>query len=114
MKEVNLLGDYLHPDEHVLALCGAHGEGSGVLACTDRRLVFLFVGLVRKQFLEVPWIQAKHVIYTQPTRTFAVFTTKVTRLAVPAMLVRVNNVNDAQTIANAARSASAVPRLDVV
>src|SRR4051794_22493340 len=42
MKEVNLLGDYLHPDEHVLALCGAHGEGSGVLACTDRRLVFLF------------------------------------------------------------------------
>ncbi|GAB3872703.1 hypothetical protein ACFQ1S_08705 [Kibdelosporangium lantanae] len=114
MKEVNLLGDYLQSEEHVLALCAAQGEGSGVLVCTNRRLVFLFVGLIRKQLLEVNWNQARNVVYNRPTRTFAVYTTKITRRAVPAMAIRVNNLADAQAIANAAQAASAAPRLDVV
>jgi hypothetical protein len=49
MKEVNLLAGYLRPEERVLALTGAQGEGFGVLACTSQRLLFLFVGIVRKQ-----------------------------------------------------------------
>ncbi|MFD9740455.1 DUF2510 domain-containing protein [Umezawaea sp. NPDC059074] len=114
MKEVNLLGGYLGPEERVLALTGAQGEGIGVLACTDQRLLFLFVGLVRRQFLQVSWNQAKGVVYHQATRTFAVYTTKPTKRAVPAMAVRVGNLADAQAVAHAAQYASAAPRLDIV
>ncbi|EME62653.1 hypothetical protein H074_08156 [Amycolatopsis decaplanina DSM 44594] len=114
MKEVNLLPGYLRPEERVLALTGAQGEGQGVLACTNRRLLFLFVGVVRRQFLEVDWNQTKHIFYSQATKTFSVYTTKYTKRAVPAFTVRVNNLNDANSIAYAAQSASAAPRLDVV
>lgn len=114
MKEVNLLAGYLEPDERVLALTGAQGDGTGVLVCTNRRLLFLFVGLVRRQFLQVNWNEAKHVVYNQPTKTFAVYTTKPTRRAIPAFVVRVSNVADAQTIAYAAQTAAAAPRLDIV
>lgn len=114
MKEVNLLGDYLGPEEQVLAFTGAQGEGMGVLACTNHRVLFLFVGIVRKQFLQVSWNQAKAVIYTQSTKIFAVYTTKPTKRAIPAMAVRVGNLADAQALAQAAQVASAAPRLDVI
>jgi hypothetical protein len=114
MKEVNLLGGYLGAEERVVALTGAQGEGTGVLACTDRRLLFLFAGLVRKQFLQVNWNEAKNIVYDRSTKVFAVYTTKVTKRAVPAMSVRVANLADAQGLAQAARIASAAPRLDVV
>jgi len=114
MKEVNLLGGYLGAEEQVLALTGAQGEGMGVLACTNHRVLFLFVGLVRKQFLQVSWNQAKAVIYTQSTKVFAVYTTKPIKRAVPAMAVRVSNLADAQALAQAAQVASAAPRLDVI
>jgi hypothetical protein len=114
MKEVNLLGGYLGAEERVLALTGAQGEGFGVLACTNQRLLFLFVGLVRKQFLHVNWNQAQGVVYNRLTKTFAVYTTKPTKRAVPAMVVRVNNIVDAEAIAHAAEAASSAPRLDVV
>ena len=86
MKEVNLLGGYLGPEERVLALTSAQGEGLGVLACTNQRLLFLF----------------------------AVYTTKPTKRATPAMAVRVGNPADAQAVVQAAQAASAAPRLDVV
>jgi hypothetical protein len=114
MKEVNLLESYLQTEERVLALTGAQGEGLGVLACTNRRLIFLFVGLVRKQFLQVNWNEAKHVLYNRPTKTFAVYTTKPTKRAIPAIAVRVNNVADAKMIASTAQATSAAPRLDFV
>lgn len=114
MKEVNLLGGYLRPEERVLALTGAQGEGSGVLACTNHRLLFLFVGLVRKQVLQVDWNQAKGVTYDRASKVFAVYTTKPTKRAVPAMAVRVPNLADAQAVAQAAQTASAAPRLDVL
>lgn len=114
MKEVNLLGGHLNPEERVLALTGAQGEGSGVLACTNHRLLFLFVGLVRRQFLQVDWNRAKAVTYDRTSRVFAVYTTKPTRRAVPAMAVRVHNLADAQAVAQAAQAASAAPRLDVL
>jgi hypothetical protein len=114
MKEVNLLGGYLRPEERVLALTGAQGEGSGVLACTNHRLLFLFVGLVRKQVLQVDWNQAKGVTYDRASKVFAVYTTKPTKRAVPAMAVRVPNLADAQAVAQAAQAASAAPRLDVL
>ncbi|MDT7729645.1 MAG: hypothetical protein QOI21_6221 [Actinomycetota bacterium] len=68
IKEVNLLGGYLGAEERVVALTGAHGEGLGVLACTNQRLLFLYVGLVRKQFLQVNWNEAKGVVYDRSTR----------------------------------------------
>ncbi|MFC3452525.1 DUF2510 domain-containing protein [Amycolatopsis speibonae] len=114
MKEVNLLPGYLRPEEQLLALTGAQGEGLGVLACTNRRLLFLFVGVLRRQFLEVDWNQTKHIFYSPATKTFSVYTTKYTKRAVPAFTVRVNNLDDANSIAHAAQSASAAPRLDVV
>jgi hypothetical protein len=114
MKEVNRLGGYLNPEERVLALTSAQGEGWGVLACTNHRLLFLFDGLVRRQFLQVDWNQAKGVVYDRSTKTFAVYTTKPTKRAVPAMSVRVPNLADAQTVAQAAQAASAAPRLDVI
>jgi Protein of unknown function (DUF2510) len=114
MKEVHLLGEYLGSEERVLALTGAQGEGRGVLACTDRRLLFLFVGVLRKQFLQVDWNQAKAVIFDRGTSTFSVYTTKPTKRAVPAFSVRVANLNDAQAVAHAAQEASAAPRLDIV
>ncbi|ROP36457.1 hypothetical protein [Saccharothrix texasensis] len=40
--------------------------------------------------------------------------TKPTKRAVPAMAVRVHNLADAQAVAQAAQSASAAPRLDVL
>jgi hypothetical protein len=109
MKEVNLLGSYLGPEEQVLALTGAQGEGMGVLACTNHRVLFLFVGIVRRQFLQVSWNQAKAVIYTQSTKVFA-----ATKRAIPAMAVRVGDLTDAQALARAAQVASAAPRLDVI
>jgi len=114
MKEVNLLAGHLGPEERVLAISGASGEGQGVLACTNQRLLFLFVGLVRKQFLEVSWNQAKHVVYNQSTKRFAVYTTRPTLRAVPALAVTVANLSDAEAVAHAAQAAAAAPRLDVV
>ena len=114
MREVNLLADYLRPEEQVLALTGAQGEGQGVLACTNQRVLFLFVGLVRRQFLQVDWNQAKAVIYNRHTKLFTVYTTRPTKRAVPAMAVRVNNVTDAHAVADAAVDASAAPRLDII
>nr|WP_198151203.1 hypothetical protein [Kibdelosporangium sp. MJ126-NF4]CEL12876.1 hypothetical protein [Kibdelosporangium sp. MJ126-NF4]CTQ98561.1 hypothetical protein [Kibdelosporangium sp. MJ126-NF4] len=60
------------------------------------------------------WNEAKHIHYGRNTSTFAVYTTKVTRRAVPALVVRVKSIADANTIAQAARTASAAPRLDIV
>jgi hypothetical protein len=114
MKEINLLGGYLGPEERVLALTGAAGEGRGVLACTNQRLLFLFVGVLSKQFLQVSWNQAKAVIYDRTSRMFLVYATKPTRRAVPVFAVRVGNLADAQAVAQAAQAASAAPRLDVV
>jgi hypothetical protein len=114
MKEVNLLAGHLRPEERVLALTGAQGEGFGVLACTSQRLLFLFVGIVRKQVLEVDWNQAKAAIYNRSTKVLAVYTTRPTKRAVPAMAVRVNNAADAHAIVDAAEAASAAPRLDVM
>jgi hypothetical protein len=114
MKEVNLLGDHLRPEERVLALTGAQGEGFGVLACTGQRLLFLFVGILRKQVLAVDWSQARAAIYSRSTKVLAVYTTRPTKRAVPAMSVRVANTADAHAIVDAAESASAAPRLDIV
>ncbi len=114
MKEVNLLAGYLGAEERVLALTGAQGEGRGVLVCTDQRLLFLFVGVLNKQFLQVSWNQAKAVVYDRTGRMFCVYTTKPSRRAVPALAVRVGNLADAQVVAHAAQNASAAPRLDVV
>lgn len=111
MKEIHQLGNHLHPDEQVLALTGAQGDGLGVLACTNHRLLFLFTGLIRHQFLQVNWNQTKAIIYNQTTKTFAVYTTK---RAIPAMAIRVANLTDAQTVAEAARTAAAAPRLDIL
>ncbi|WP_104481685.1 DUF2510 domain-containing protein [Actinokineospora auranticolor] len=104
MKEVRLPADYLQPEERVLALTGAMSDGTGVL-----RLLFLFVGLLRRQFLEVGWSEAREVCYHRDLGQFAVYTTKRTKRAVPAL-----SVKDAEAIANAAVAASAAPRLDVV
>jgi hypothetical protein len=71
-------------------------------------------GILRKQFLQVNWNQAKAVIYTQSTKVFAVYTTKPTKRATPAMVVRVANLTDAQALAQAAQVASTAPRLDVI
>ncbi|MFC0107344.1 DUF2510 domain-containing protein [Kibdelosporangium aridum] len=114
MKEVNLLGDYLEPEERVLTLCGAHGEGRGVLACTNHRLIFLFVGLIRKQVLQVRWNDVKHVHYTASTRLFAVYNRRPTRRVAPIFWVNVDSIEDAKAIADAAGEAAAAPRLDVV
>lgn len=113
-KEIALLADYLRPEEEVLALSGAQGDGLGVLACTNQRLLFLFVGIVRRQLLEVSWNEAKAAIYNRSTKNLAVYTTKPTKRAVPAMSVRVANVSDAAALVEAAEAASAAPRLDVV
>jgi hypothetical protein len=114
MKEVNQLAGYLRPEERVLALTGAQGEGQGVLACTNQRILFLFVGLVRRQFLQADWNQTKAVIYNRHTKHFAVYTIRPTKRAVPAMAVRVNNVTDAHAVVDSAVDASAAPRLDIV
>jgi uncharacterized protein DUF2510 len=114
MKEVNLLAGCLRPEERVLALTGAQGEGFGVLACTSQRLLFLFVGIVRRQVLEVDWNQAKAAVYDRSTKFLAVYTVRPTKRAVPAMAVRVANAGDAHAIVNAAEAASAAPRLDIV
>lgn len=114
MKEINLLDGHLGAEERVLALTGAVGEGRGVLVCTNHRLLFLFVGLLSKQFLQVGWNQAKAIVYDRNSRMFLVYVTKPTKRAVPAFAVRVGNLSDAQTVAQAAGAASAAPRLDVV
>ncbi|KAA5835215.1 DUF2510 domain-containing protein [Saccharopolyspora hirsuta] len=114
MKEINLLPDHLQPEERVLALASALGDGFGVLACTDRRLLFLFVGILRKQFLHISWNEARAVRYDQSTKIFAVYTTKPTKRAVPALAVRVAHLEDARAVAHAAQTASAAPRLDVI
>lgn len=114
MKEINLLDGYLGAEERVLALTGAAGEGRGVLVCTNHRLLFLFVGVLSKQFLQVNWNHAKAVSYDRTTRMFQVYTTRPTKRAVPALAVRVGNLADAQVVAHAAQTASSAPRLDVV
>lgn len=48
------------------------------------------------------------------TKVFVVYTTKPTKRAIPAMAVRVGSLADAQAVAQAAQTASAAPRLDVV
>jgi hypothetical protein len=112
-KEIRLLETRLQTEETVLALCGATGEGMGVLACTNRRLLFFFSGLIRNQFLEVDWNAARHVIYDERSKRFMVYTVKLTKRAVPAMTVTIANRDDAVRVARAAEAASAAPRLDI-
>lgn len=113
-KEIRLLEQYLRPDEHVVALAAAQGSGMGVLACTNQRLLFVFVGIVNRQFLEINWNQARHVVYDVHTKVFAVYTGKVTKRAIPAFGVRVPARADAERISHAAVAASAAPRLDIM
>lgn len=113
-KEISLLESRLDPEERILVLCPAAGDGFGVLACTNRRLLFLFEGLVRRQFLEVDWNQARHVVYDRTTKRFNIYTGRITRRAVPALSVVVSDRNDAVRMADAAEQASAAPRLDIL
>ena len=113
-KEIRLLEQYLRPEERVVALSAAQGSGMGVLACTNQRLPFVFVGIVNRQFFEIDWNQARNVVYDVRTKVFAVYTGKVTKRAVPAFSVRVPARPDAERISRAAVAASAAPRLDIL
>lgn len=113
-KEIRMLTDRLHTEEQVIALASARGDGFGVLACTNHRLLFFFSGLLRQQFLEVSWKDARHVTYNVDTKRFDVYTVRPTRRAVPALSVFVGDRADAVRIAHAAETASAAPRLDIV
>ncbi len=113
-KEIRLLEQYLRPEERVVALSAAQGSGMGVLACTNQRLLFVFVGIVNRQFFEIDWNQARNVVYDVRTKVFAVYTGKVTKRAVPAFSVRVPARTDAERISQAAVAASAAPRLDIL
>ena len=96
-KEVRLLEALLRNEETVLAHCGATGDGVGVLACTNQRLLFYFSGLVCHHFLEVDWNAARHVVYDQRSKRLMVYTVSA----------------DAVRVARAAEAASAAPRLDI-
>jgi hypothetical protein len=113
-KEIRMLADRLQTEEQVLALARGQGEGFGVLACTNHRLLFFFSGLIRQQFLQVSWKDARHVIYNVDTKRFDVYTVRPTRRAIPALSVLVPDRKDAVRIAQAAEAASAAPRLDIV
>ncbi|MBP2477775.1 hypothetical protein JOF53_006647 [Crossiella equi] len=113
-KELGLLAGHLEPEERVLALTGAVGEGTGVLACTNLRVLFLFEGLVRRQFVHVRWNDTKSVVYDRRQHTFAVHVRTPARRTLPALSVHVYNLADAQALVHAAQTASAAPRLDVV
>ena len=113
-KEIRLLEGHLRQEERVVALAGAIGAGTGVLACTEHRLLFLFVGIVRKQFLEAQWNQVRHVIYDLASRRFEVYTVRKTKRAVPALSVLVPHREDAIRVAQAAEASSAAPRIDTV
>ncbi|GAA3864857.1 hypothetical protein GCM10022243_33890 [Saccharothrix violaceirubra] len=112
MKEIGLLAEYLRPEERVVALAAAQGEGRGVLTCTNQRLLFVFVGMLRRQVLEVGWNQADSVGYDPRTGIFAVYRGKVTRRSVPVFAVTVPNRADVERLYAAARASSAVPRLE--
>lgn len=112
-KELDLLEGRLRDEERILALTGAQGDGTGVLACTNQRLLFLFVGVLRRQYLQVDWNQAHTVTYDRSTRQFAVYTRKPSKRTPPAMTVRVINLADAQTIGRRAIGLSR-SRLDVL
>ena len=113
-KEVRLLEGHLRPEERVVALAGAIGAGTGVLACTNHRLLFLFVGIVRHQFLEAQWNQVRHVIYDLASKRFEVYTVRKTKRAVPVLSVPIPHREDAIRVAKAAEASSAAPRLDTV
>ncbi|MEU0552351.1 hypothetical protein [Micromonospora sp. NPDC005979] len=54
-KELRDVESHLGPDERVIALvAGNHGPGNGLLVLTQARLFFLFEGIIRESFLEVP------------------------------------------------------------
>jgi hypothetical protein len=111
-KEIRLLEKHLHSEERVVAIAGARGNGIGVLACTNQRLIFLFAGLLNHQFLEVNWNHARQVSYNLTNKQFAVYTGKVTKRSLPALAVTVPHRDDAVRIARAAEAASAAPRLE--
>lgn len=54
-RELDALEQYLHDGEQVTALAGNHGPGSGPLVLTSDRILFLFEGLVRNDFVDFPW-----------------------------------------------------------
>ena len=113
-REIRLLEGRLQPDERVVALTSALAGGWGVLACTNQRIMFLFSGMLSEKFCEVDWNQAREVSYDMSAKSFQVYTVKRTKRAVPALSVTVGDKKDAIRVAEAARAASAAPRLDVL
>jgi len=113
-KEIKLLEQFLRGDEQVAALAGAIGTGTGVLVCTNERLLFLFVGIVNKQVLEVSWNQVRHIVYDRTTKTFATYYNKPSKRNKPWWTVKVPNPNDAIRVARAAEDAANAPRLETV
>jgi hypothetical protein len=113
-KEIRLLTEKLRGEEHVLAIAGATGEGIGVLACTDQRLLFLFQGIIRSQWVEFNWNQIKGLAYDQRSKQFAVFTTKITKRAKPAAQFTNVHPHDADQVSLAVQHAAAAPRLEMV
>lgn len=113
-KEIAQLEAYLVPEERVLALTSATGDGIGVLACTNQRLLFIFVGLLRSQHLAVNWNETREIVYDRSSGQFEVFTVRRTKRATPALSVRVPRQADAERIYRAAQSASAAPRIDMI
>jgi len=112
-KETRLLEQYLRPNERVIALASASGDGIGVLACTNMRLLFLFAGIVRRQFVEVDWLHASSVVFDRKSKQFGVYTGRVTKRSLPALQVKVFVADDAIRVARAAEAAAAAPRLDI-
>lgn len=113
-KEIKLLADYLEPEETVLALCSAQGQGTGVLACTNTRLIFLFVGLVQRQIVEARWRDARAMRWYTDVHLFEVYNVaRVTKKSVPILSVKVDNVDDVERVASAAIRASDAPRIEI-
>jgi hypothetical protein len=112
-KEIRLLVGYLRPEEQVLALAAGNLEGTGVIACTNQRLLFLFKGVVRSKFVELNWNQVKGMAYDLRTSSFLVYTVKVTKRARPAVVFGSVNRKDAEVLAVAVEHAAAAPRIEM-
>lgn len=119
-KELRHLESHLHPGEEVVEIgvgqaldgSGKVTGGIGVLACTNQRAIFLFVGLLNKTLQEAAWQHVTALGCDPRGRDIHLFEGRITKRSTPTIHVRISDKTAAATLLRAGQQQLDQPRLD--
>lgn len=119
-KELRHLESHLHPGEDVIEIGVGHAPdaagkvtgGIGVLACTNQRAIFLFVGLLNQVIHQAAWQHVTAIGCDPHGRDVHVFEGRITKRSRPTIHVRINDRTAAAALVQQGLRQMTQPRFD--